>query len=101
MMRVSLFRIFWSVMNFPRHPPFAFMRSKNSNTTTRKSRPEWQQYIRTFHENKKLAYNQSMEGSGRIPVSRLVHASLPEANKGVPAFFSRPAGLPGGLSLIA
>jgi hypothetical protein len=52
------------------------------------------------HQLKKLAYNQSMEGTGRIPVSRLVHASLPQADTGVPSFFSRPAGLPGGLSII-
>lgn len=54
------------------------------------------------HKLLKLAYDQSMNLTGRIPVARVVRAKGAEVRpqSATPYFLSRPAGLPGGLSLI-
>lgn len=52
---------------------------------------------------RKLAFDQSKNGTGRIPVARVVKAHTPfqRPQSAAPAFLTRAAGLPGGLSLIA
>ena len=52
------------------------------------------------HKLRKLAYDQSNYGSGSVPVTKKVYASLPRPKTAAPVFVKRPAGLPGGLSLI-
>ena len=54
------------------------------------------------HAALKLAYDQGMRGVSRIPVSKLVRnsAEATQSTVPVPTFFSKSAGLPGGLSLI-
>ena len=60
------------------------------------------------HHTQKLAYDQTMNGigggrQGRIPVSRVVKANeqmKPQGAYPLPIFVTKPAGLPGGLSLI-
>ena len=46
-------------------------------------------------------YDRSNYGKGSIPVTRVVHAQLPRPRTAAPVFLSRPAGLPGGLSITA
>jgi hypothetical protein len=52
------------------------------------------------HKLRKLAYDRSNYGKGSVPVTKVVYASLPRPKTAAPVFFSRAAGLPGGLSLI-
>ena len=52
------------------------------------------------HALRKLMYDRSNYGKGSVPVTRVVHARLPRPKTAAPVFFSRPAGLPGGLSII-
>ena len=54
------------------------------------------------HALRKLQFDQSMQGQGRVPVQRVVRHISAQArpSSAAPAFLRRPAGLPGGLSLI-
>jgi len=52
------------------------------------------------HRLLKLAYDQSMHGQGRIPVARIVRAGAERPSSAGPVFLRRPAGLPGGLSIV-
>jgi len=51
------------------------------------------------HALLKLAFDQGMHGSGRIPVARVVNADPERPTTAQPRFQSVPAGLPGGISL--
>jgi len=51
------------------------------------------------HALLKLAFDQGMHGSGRIPVARVVNAQPERPITAQPRFQSVPAGLPGGISL--
>jgi len=53
------------------------------------------------HALLKLAYDQGMHGTGRIPVARIVNANAERPMTAQPRFQSVPAGLPGGISMIA
>lgn len=53
------------------------------------------------HKALKLAFDQSMHGTGRIPVARIVRDNRQRPQSAGPVFMTRPAGLPGGLSIIA
>ena len=51
------------------------------------------------HALRKLAYDQSLIG-GKLPVAKVILADAPRPSTAAPKFLTKPAGLPGGLSLI-
>ena len=59
------------------------------------------QCVPADHKLRKLAFDQSMHGTGRIPVMRVVRNTLPRPATAAPTFLTRAAGLSGGLSLTA
>lgn len=52
------------------------------------------------HKLLKLAYDQSMHGTGRIPVAKIIRANGARPQSAMPRFVTKAAGLPGGLSII-
>ena len=62
--------------------------------------PEDMPTVPADHALRKLAYDQKCGIGGRIPVSRIVRATHPRPSSAMPMFTTKPAGLPGGLSLI-
>jgi len=53
------------------------------------------------HKLMKLAYDQSLNNMARIPVAKITRVQPQRPQSAAPAFLTRPAGLPGGLSLIS